>query len=154
MTRSDVAIHLTLPYTCGWVSYKGLDFHFWPPPTFCAVCFCIFSVLVMYTKFGWFFSNGLDFYFLTPPPLILAPEKNIFVIIGSFYRICHFSCVFFVWYIINLNFNPPPSTLILSRYAPKSNQLLISMAENYVWNLVLIFTLVFELVCPQKLVTH
>ena len=34
MTRSDVTIHLTLPYTSGWVWYKGLDFNFFfsPPP--------------------------------------------------------------------------------------------------------------------------
>ena len=31
LTRSDVAIHLTLPYTSGWVWFKGLDFHFLTP---------------------------------------------------------------------------------------------------------------------------
>ena len=35
------------------------------------------------------------------------------------------------------------------RYAPKSNQLLISMDQNYEENLVLILTLVFDLARPQ-----
>ena len=54
LTRSDVAIHLTLPYTSG---------------------------LVQGPRFLFFDS-----------PLILDPEKNIFVIIGPFYSIFHFSC--------------------------------------------------------------
>ena len=40
--------------------------------------------------------------------------------------------------------------LILGRYSRKSNQLLISMDQNDMWNLVWIFTLVFELARPQK----
>ena len=38
----------------------------------------------------------------------------------------------------------------MDQYAPKSNRLLISMHQNYMWHLILIFTLVFELVRPQK----
>ena len=45
----------------------------------------------------------------------------------------------------------PLTPLIVGRYSPKSNQLLISMDQNYAWNLVLIFTLVFELALSQKL---
>ena len=47
VTSSAVAIYLTLPYTSGWVWYKGPDFHFLTPPPrpFRAVSFCIFSLL-------------------------------------------------------------------------------------------------------------
>ena len=82
-------------------------------------------------------------FFDCPLPLILALENNIFVIVGSFYSIFHFSC-FFSFIIIILIFYP------LGRYAPESNQLLISMHLNYMSNLVLIFTLVFELSRPRK----
>ena len=46
LARSDEAIHLTSPHTSGWGWYRGLDFHFLPPPPFWAVCFCIFSRLI------------------------------------------------------------------------------------------------------------
>ena len=58
LTCSDVAIHLTLPYTSGWVWYKGLDFYFFfsPPPSFRAVSFCIFSLLAA----NWLWQNLVE----------------------------------------------------------------------------------------------
>ena len=93
--------------------------------------------------------NGQDFHFLTPPPhfarLVFAfldfwgPTNYVYKIWLSLLKRPRF----FI-------FNPPPPPLILGRYAPKSNQLLISMEQSYMWNLVSIFTLVFELARPQK----
>ena len=79
---SDVAIHLTLPHTSGWVWYKGLDFYFLTPPPphferFVLHFSCSGGLLIMYTKFGWVCSNGLDFYFLTPSTTF-GPRKKYF----------------------------------------------------------------------------
>ena len=49
--------------------------------------------------------------------------------------------------------NPRPPQFVV-RFQPKSNQLLISMHQNYMGNFVLIFTLVFELERTQNLVTY
>ena len=107
----QLAIHLTLSYTSGWVWYKGLDFHFLTPANF--------GVRKKYFRYYKFILKYISFF-------LFFKFENIII----------------------LNINPPP--LILGRYAPKSNQLLISMDQNYEWNLVLIFPLVFELASPQK----
>ena len=76
-TRSDVAIYLTLPYTSGRVWYKGLDFHFLPPPPFWGVSFCIFSVLGS-TDYVYKIWLSLLKWPGFPPPLNFGPRKKYF----------------------------------------------------------------------------
>ena len=83
-----------------WVWYKDLDFHYFAPPPlhFGRLVFTFFDFWkptdCVY-KIWLSLLTWPRFLFFDPPPLILAHEKkNIFVIIGSFYSIFHFSCYF------------------------------------------------------------
>ena len=84
LTRSDVAIQLTLPYTSGWVWYKGLDFHFLtlqPPPPFGRLVFAFLvfsgSPLITDTKFCWVWSKGLYLHQL--PCCRFRHRGNVFI---------------------------------------------------------------------------
>ena len=124
--------------------------NFKPPPLILGVFFFEFSMFwgpANYVYKIWLsLLKGPRFLFLPPPPNF-GFQKTIFSF--QVQLIVYFTFLVFQFEnIIILIFNPPP--LILGRYAPKSNQLLISKDPNYMSSLVLKFTLVFELARSQK----
>ena len=58
LTRSDVAIHLTLSHTSGCVWYKGLEIHFLPPPHFGRL---VFTFLVIWWSTDYVYKIWLSF---------------------------------------------------------------------------------------------
>ena len=126
----------------GWVWFKGLDFHFLTPaPHFGRY---VFAFLVFWGLTNYVYKICLSLlkwprFLFFDSPLILAPEQNMFAIIGSVYSIFHFSCSSSL---TSLNDSHPISPIIWSKYSNLGIPIgwfFRGKVNLFFWNTILLF---------------